>query len=275
MQVRGDRQQSPRWAVGSACTKVNDVLSVKHQRCTVGSQLTLTSSTVSGNGVIVSGPMGGGGIDTNAGRVKIQNTIVANNSASFPDVSGALTSLGHNLIGIGTGGSGYVNTDLVGTTSNPLNPLLGPLQDNGGPTQTMALLPGSPAIAAGRSRTWNGISGVPAMPAWSTALPISARYEVQNNSPATHAILLSETMIGVAEIARSQVSTPMPARASTATRAVPLSGAVAVVDQVFATHAGEESQFLLPWLKHDGQGEADWRISSQGVTSLIGSCLAE
>jgi hypothetical protein len=28
-------------------------------------------------------------------------------------------------------------------------PLLGPLQDNGGPTQTMALLPGSPAVDAG------------------------------------------------------------------------------------------------------------------------------
>ena len=52
-------------------------------------------------------------------------------------------------IGIGDGGSGYADTDLVGTASNPIDPLLGPLQDNGGPTQTMALLPGSPAIDAG------------------------------------------------------------------------------------------------------------------------------
>jgi hypothetical protein len=60
-----------------------------------------------------------------------------------------VTSQGHNLIGDGTGGSGYDPTDLVGTADNPIDPLLGPLQDNGGPTFTMALLPGSAAIDAG------------------------------------------------------------------------------------------------------------------------------
>src|SRR5262249_23608325 len=48
------------------------------------------------------------------------------------------------LIGEGSGGTGYSATDLVGT-----DPLLGPLQDNGGPTFTHALLPGSPAVDAG------------------------------------------------------------------------------------------------------------------------------
>src|SRR5262249_24191269 len=38
---------------------------------------------------------------------------------------------------------------LTGTIANPLNPLLAPLRDYGGPTQTMALLPDSPAIGAG------------------------------------------------------------------------------------------------------------------------------
>jgi hypothetical protein len=37
----------------------------------------------------------------------------------------------------------------VGTAANPIDPLVGPLQDNGGPTQTMALLAGSPALNAG------------------------------------------------------------------------------------------------------------------------------
>ena len=37
----------------------------------------------------------------------------------------------------------------MGTTANPINPMLGPLQNNGGPTETMALLPGSPAIGTG------------------------------------------------------------------------------------------------------------------------------
>jgi hypothetical protein len=80
----------------------------------------------------------------------MRNTILAGNAApSAPDLSGTVTSQGHNLIGDGTGGSGYVSTDLVGTAANPIDPKLGPLQDNCGPTFTMALLPGSPAIDAG------------------------------------------------------------------------------------------------------------------------------
>jgi hypothetical protein len=61
-----------------------------------------------------------------------------------PDLFGNLGSLGHNLVGNTQGGSGFDPTDLLN-----VNPMLGPLQDNGGPTQTMALLPGSPAINAG------------------------------------------------------------------------------------------------------------------------------
>jgi hypothetical protein len=76
------------------------------------------------------------------------NTVVADNTApGDPDLNGLLTSQGHNLIGNPAGGSGFVLSDLAN-----VNPLLGPLQDNGGPTQTMALLPGSPALDAGNSR---------------------------------------------------------------------------------------------------------------------------
>jgi hypothetical protein len=93
------------------------------------------------------GPSGvgvGGGI-SNASLLNARNTIVAGNSADLSyDFDGALTSLGHNLIGNTTGGSGYAASDLQN-----VNPLLGPLQNNGGPTQTMALLAGSPAIDAG------------------------------------------------------------------------------------------------------------------------------
>jgi hypothetical protein len=64
-------------------------------------------------------------------------------------VFGTLASQGHNLIGDGTGGSGFADTDLVGTATMPIDPLLGPLQDNGGPTFTRALLPDSPALNAG------------------------------------------------------------------------------------------------------------------------------
>ncbi len=63
--------------------------------------------------------------------------------------SGAFTSRGNNLIGETDGSSGWVGSDLTGTIASPLDPLLAPLADYGGPTQTMALLPGSPAIGAG------------------------------------------------------------------------------------------------------------------------------
>src|SRR5262249_41121260 len=61
-----------------------------------------------------------------------------------PDLSGSVSSQGHDLIGDASGCEGFDPTDLL-----DLDPLLGPLQDNGGPTLTMSLLPGSPAIDAG------------------------------------------------------------------------------------------------------------------------------
>jgi hypothetical protein len=80
----------------------------------------------------------------------LRNTLLAGNSApSSPDISGAQLSQGYNLIGDSAGSSGYTDTDLVGTADMPIDPVLGPLQNNGGPTQTMALMPGSPALNAG------------------------------------------------------------------------------------------------------------------------------
>jgi hypothetical protein len=114
-----------------------------------GSTVTITSSTLSGNSAGTSG----GGIYTSAPLNTITtalNTLLAGNTApGSPDLFGPLTSQGHNLIGDGSGATGFDPTDLVGTASSPRLPLLAPLADNGGPTQTMALLPGSPAIAAG------------------------------------------------------------------------------------------------------------------------------
>ena len=63
------------------------------------------------------------------------------------DIWGTLTSQGYNLIGIT---SFPITGDTTGNILNQ-NPLLAPLADNGGPTQTHALLPNSPAIDAGDS----------------------------------------------------------------------------------------------------------------------------
>jgi hypothetical protein len=109
----------------------------------------LTNCTVSGN----SASSSGGGIfifPSVITQTALRNTILAGNTApSAPDVSGFLRSQGHNLIGIGDGGSGFADTDLVGTADLPIDPMLEPLGDYGGPTQTMPPLPGSPVLNAG------------------------------------------------------------------------------------------------------------------------------
>ena len=68
-------------------------------------------------------------------------------------MAGLFTSLGHNLIGQTNGCAGFtngVNGDKVGSIlTGAINPLLGPLANNGGTTQTHALLPSSPALNAG------------------------------------------------------------------------------------------------------------------------------
>jgi hypothetical protein len=116
-----------------------------------GGTLTVTNSTLRGNSAFGGGFAGGasgGGI--RSGRSAVRNTIIAGNTApAGPDFFGTLGSQGHNLIGDGTGGSAFDPTDLVGTSANPIDSMLGPLQDNGGPTLTMALMRGSPAIGAG------------------------------------------------------------------------------------------------------------------------------
>src|SRR5262249_45525782 len=103
--------------------------------------LTLNNATISGN----SAGTAGGIYNVLGGLLQARNTLIAGNTApSAPDLSGLLSSLGHNLIGNASGGGGFHPTDLLN-----VNPLLGPLQDNGGPTRTHALLPGSPALNAG------------------------------------------------------------------------------------------------------------------------------
>jgi hypothetical protein len=111
---------------------------------------TLRNSTIAGNAA--SGA--GGGVHNFSGTVTVTNTIIGLNTApSAPDFNGALTSQGFNLIGNSSGAtiSPAQFTDQIGTAGSPLDPLLGSLQDNGGPTFTRALLPGSPAIDKGDS----------------------------------------------------------------------------------------------------------------------------
>jgi CSLREA domain-containing protein len=117
----------------------------------------LANVTVAGNTADFdgSGDLGGGiSLDLEPpGSLTLANSIVAGNTnAAAPDCGGPdpIASAGFNLIGNAQGclfsaGAG----DQVGTAGAPIDPLLGPLAANGGPTQTMALAPGSPAIDKG------------------------------------------------------------------------------------------------------------------------------
>lgn len=113
---------------------------------------TLTFDTVTNNTTGVSPTFTGtGGGFANFGTGTIKDTIIAGNTAAIgPDIFGTIISQGYNLIGNNSGGTITPNTgDQIGTPAAPINPLLGPLVNNGGPTFTHALLTGSPAIDKG------------------------------------------------------------------------------------------------------------------------------
>jgi len=123
-------------------------------------ELQLSYNTVMGN--IASGQ--GGGLYQVGGAVRMINTILAKNNRvlanaqSFEwivrpnDCAGNLISQGYNLIQNTTDCliRGNINGNLIG-----LDPLFGPLADNGGHALTHALLQGSPAIDAGNSTLSN------------------------------------------------------------------------------------------------------------------------
>src|SRR5204862_2675654 len=100
----------------------------------------ITNSTLSTNSASF-----GGGIFT-IGTVEIGDSVLKAGASgvNIANDGGTVTSLGYNLSS--DDGSGYLTGpgDQINTDA-----LLGPLQDNGGPTFTHALLPGSPAIDAG------------------------------------------------------------------------------------------------------------------------------
>ena len=157
--------------VGYTTTIINSTLSNNSAELGGGirsdmGNLIIINSTLSAN----TASLGGGGVGNNVGTfssinstfsgnssefggsiwtygdVTLSNTIIAN-SPSGGDcgiISGVITDGGHNLDSDDTCGLDEANGSIPG-----VDPLLGPLQDNGGPTFTHALLPDSPAIDAG------------------------------------------------------------------------------------------------------------------------------
>ena len=108
--------------------------------------LILADSTVAGNATGTSS-LGGGVFNENGDGATLSaaNTIIARNSApAGPDIFGTFSSGGYNVIGNTEGNIGATGNDFI-----DIDPLLGPLQNNGGSTATMAILSGSVAIDHG------------------------------------------------------------------------------------------------------------------------------
>ncbi|MEH2117915.1 DUF4347 domain-containing protein [Nostoc sp.] len=151
---------------------------------------TITNNTADSNG---DGTGDGGGVFNDGGTITVGNTIIAGNfdnstSANiYPDVAGSFSDSGNNLIGNNTGSTGLTTSTLVGSSASPINPKLGPLQNNGGATFTDALLAGSPAINAGNNSLVAGSvttdqRGIGFNRISDNTVDIGA-YEVQSTSP--------------------------------------------------------------------------------------------
>jgi hypothetical protein len=233
--------------------------------------LALLNDTINGNF-----SDNGGGIfwaGTAESAVTVQNTIIAANTATAtgPDAAnpaGTFTDNGGNLIGIagtGSGNTGFTAaTTQTGTTATPLNPLLGALANNGGPTigaptatqtlTTEALLGGSPAIDKGVS------AGAPTTdergftrPDTGTAeVPDVGAFEFQdttlgvNVTPASSSVVQGTTASFIVTVTNTG-GNALPANNSTVTVTLPagLSATSPLTFTVGALAAGQKASFTV------------------------------
>jgi len=139
-----------------------------------GTTSTLTNVTITNNrGDNDNNAVGtSGGIGIVAGSITtLHNTIVAGNfrgtGSTRDDINGALDAASsYNLIGDGTGMTGIANADAnqnkVGSGAVPIDPVIGPLANNGGPTFTHRILGNSsPAMDAGNTALTTDQRGQP------------------------------------------------------------------------------------------------------------------
>ncbi|HEX9000675.1 MAG TPA: choice-of-anchor Q domain-containing protein, partial [Blastocatellia bacterium] len=138
---------------------------------------TITNCTITNN--LAAGSNSAGGVLRTDGTTTILNSLIAanQNNNTVPDVlatgNTGITSTGFNLIGnVGTVTAFNQTGDQTGTGAAPLNPVLGALGNNGGPTQTHALLAGSTAINTGTA------SGAPATDQRGVSRPQGAAVDI-------------------------------------------------------------------------------------------------
>jgi hypothetical protein len=175
-----------------------------------GGTMTIGNSTFTGNSA---GPAGGGLFNYN-GNMVISNSTFSGNSAGAgggaANLDAALTlkntivansPLGDNCSGViddGGGNLSYPDTSCPGAN---VDPLLGPLQDNGGPTQTMALGSGSGAIDAGNDATCaaapiNNLDQRGVIRPWGAHCDIGAVEQIQEPSAVSVSALRAQSLPG-------------------------------------------------------------------------------
>ena len=98
------------------------------------------------NTTIAANPTGGGIYNNSSATISFENSILSGNAPNNCSTLGTLTSLGNNIDSAFT--CNFGSGDQSG-----VDPLLGALANNGGPTETMSLLAGSPAIDGGSNVT--------------------------------------------------------------------------------------------------------------------------
>jgi hypothetical protein len=120
-------------------------------------EATIRNSTVTRNSAEGSG---GGVASVGTGSVRVYSSILAGNQTTDVDNArnGSFSSLGYNIVGDGTSAPSFNST---GDQTGVANPGLGPLANNGGPTQTHAVLNGSPALDKGDGGSARDQRGMP------------------------------------------------------------------------------------------------------------------
>jgi len=151
--ISGNTVNGPAGQFGGGGIGISTVSAVQITNCTITDNHDLSGQ-------------GGGGLHSYTGstNVTLRNTIIAGNTTTSGggqvDLLGiVLAASVNNLIGNGTGGSlvNNVNGNQVGSAGTPLVPGLGALANNGGPTLTHALVPGSLAIDRGSNGAVTGV----------------------------------------------------------------------------------------------------------------------
>ena len=217
--------------------------------------LKIADSTVASNTVTGAGADGGGIYNLAANnQLALLDTIVFNpnsGAATKNDVLNPIDQAQGDLFGsnvtIATGG------DLGGNKFN-VNPLLGPLHNNGGPTATMALLPGSPAIGAGASTS--KISG----------LSVQATDQRGDPRPA-NGIDIGAFQVQTAQAVATTTVLASSLNPAPLSQPVTLTATVHAVGQASATPTG-----MVTFL--DGSASIGTASLSNGVATLSTSALA-